>query len=148
MDVILMQNVENLGPMGKTVAVAAGYARNYLIPKGLAVPATPGQRKLVEQHMVKEAKKDQERKGAAEVLAASLGTLSCTISARADEEEQLYGSVGARDIAAALNSDKVEIDHHMIVIDEPIKKLGVYTVAVKLHHEVRVEAKVQVVPAE
>ncbi|HPF70295.1 MAG TPA: 50S ribosomal protein L9 [Candidatus Krumholzibacteria bacterium] len=147
MDVILMQNVENLGPMGKTVNVAAGYARNYLIPKGLAVPATAGQRKLVEQHLKNEAKKDQERKVAAQALAASLGALSCTISGRADEEGQLYGSVGARDIAAALNSDKLAVDHHMIVMGEPLKNVGEHTVELRLHHEVRVEVKVQVVGA-
>jgi len=145
MDVILMQNVDNLGPMGKTVSVAAGYARNFLIPKGLAVPASEGQRKIVEQHMVREAKKDLERKSAAEILAQAIGELSCTISVRADDEDKLYGSVGARDIAAALVSDKVDIDHHMIVLDEPIKQLGVYTVPVKLHADVRVDAKVWVV---
>ncbi len=145
MDVILMQNVDNLGPMGKTVSVAAGYARNFLIPKGLAVPATDGQRKIVAQHMVREAKQDLARKGAAEILAKAIGELSCTISVRADEEDKLYGSVGPRDIAAALETDKVDIDHHMIVLDEPIKQLGVYTVPVKLHADVHVDAKVQVV---
>ncbi|MFO7608710.1 MAG: 50S ribosomal protein L9 [Candidatus Krumholzibacteriia bacterium] len=147
MDVILMQNVDNLGPMGKTVSVAAGYARNFLIPKGLAVPATDGHRKLVELHLVKEAKKDQEHKAAAQTLAGGLGTLACTITALADDEDKLYGSVGPRDIAVLLPQDKVQIDHHMIVMDEPIKTLGEHTVQVRLHHEVRVEAKVTVVRA-
>lgn len=147
MDVILMQNVDNLGPMGKTVSVAAGYARNYLIPKGLAVPVTDAHRKLVAQHMVKEAKRDLERKDAARILAASLGTLSCTVAAQADEEGKLYGSVGPRDIAAALPQEKLAIDHHMIVMDEPLKRIGEHVVHVKLHHEVRVEVKVQVDPA-
>lgn len=145
MDVILMQNVDNLGQMGKTVSVAAGYARNFLIPKGLAVPATPGQRKMVERHMVQEAKRDLERKGAAQILAAAIGQLSCTVAANADEEDKLYGSVGPRDIAGAIKTDKVEIDHHMVLMDEPIKTLGEHTVRIKLHGDVSVEAKVLVV---
>ena len=147
MDVILMQNVDNLGPMGETVSVAAGYARNYLIPKGLAVPATDGHRKLVEQHMVQEAKRDLERKSAAETLAAAIGELSCTIAVQADDEEKLYGSVGARDIAAAIETDKLDIEHRMIELEEPIKQLGVHTVPVRLHAEVRVDVKVHVVRA-
>ena len=147
MDVILMQNVDNLGRVGDTVSVAAGYARNFLIPKGMAVVASEGQRKFVEQHIARETKRDLEHKSQAEVLAGRIGELSCTITVQADDEEKLYGSVGPRDIAAAIESDKVEIDHHMIVLPEPIKQLGVYTVPIRLHHDVHVEAKVWVVKA-
>ena len=147
MDVILMQSVDNLGEMGETVNVARGYARNFLIPKGLAVLATDGHRKLVEQHMKLESKRDDLRKAGAEELAARLGELTCTITVQADEEEKLFGSVGAREIAEALTGEKAEIDHKQIVLDEAIKQLGVYSVPVKLHSEVEVTAKVWVVKA-
>jgi large subunit ribosomal protein L9 len=148
MDVILMQNVDNLGNMGDTVTVTRGYARNYLIPKGLAVLATEGHRKLVAEHMKLEAKRDDLRKASAEELAAKLGELSCTITVQAGEDDKLFGSVGPRDIAAALKTDAGEFDHKQIVLDEAIKQLGVYSVPVKLHSEVEVTAKVWVVKAD
>ena len=146
MDVILMQSVDSLGEMGETVSVTRGYARNYLIPKGLAVLATDGHRKLVEQHMKLEAKRDDLRKAGAEELAAKLGELSCTITVQAGEDDKLFGSVGARDIADALK-ESGEFDHKQIVLEEAIKQLGVYSVPVKLHSEVEVTAKVWVVKA-
>jgi large subunit ribosomal protein L9 len=146
MDVILMQSVDNLGEMGQTVTVARGYARNYLIPKGLAVLATDGHRKLVEQHMKLERKRDDLRKAGAEELAAKLGELSCTITVQAGEDDKLFGSVGPRDIAEALK-ESGEFDHKQIVLEETIKQLGVYSVPVKLHPEVEVTAKVWVVKA-
>jgi len=133
--------------VGDTVNVAAGYARNYLIPKGMAVVATEGQRNVVAQHVAREEKRDLERKAGAEALAARIGELSCTITVQADDDEKLYGSVGPREIAGAIETDKVEIDHHMVVLAEPIKQLGVYTVPIRLHHDVQVEAKVWVVKA-
>jgi len=147
MDVILMQSVDNLGEMGETVKVARGYARNFLIPQGLAVLATEGHRKLVEQHMKLEAKRDDLRKASAEELAARLGELSCTITVQAGDDDKLFGSVGPRDIAEALTGDSAEFDHKQIVLDEAIKQLGVYSVPVKLHTEVEVTAKVWVVKA-
>jgi len=148
MDVILMQSVDNLGEMGQTVSVARGFARNFLIPKGLAVLATEGHRKLVVEHMKLEAKRDDLRKASAEELAAKLGELTCTITVQAGEDDKLFGSVGPRDIAEALKTDAGEFDHKQIVLDEAIKQLGVYTVPVKLHAEVEVNAKVWVVKAD
>ena len=145
MDVILMQSVEFVGNMGETVSVARGYARNYLIPQKLAVEASDGARKVVEQHMRLEAKRDLVHKASAETLAAEIGELSCTLSVQADEEDNLFGSVGARDIATGISTDAVAIDHKQIMLEEPIKQLGVYTVPVKLHAEVSVDAKVWVV---
>ena len=145
MDLILMEDVESLGVMGETITVARGYARNYLIPKGLAVLATDGHRKMVEQHMKLESKRNDLRQAGAEELAAKLGELSCTITVQAGEDEKLFGSVTARDIAVALESDDMEFDHNMIVLEEAIKQLGVYSVPVKLHSEVEVVAKVWVV---
>ena len=147
MEVILMQSVDGLGDMGDTVSVARGYARNFLIPKGLAVLATEGHRKLVVEHMKLESKRDDLRKASAEELAAKLGELSCTITVQAGDDDKLFGSVGARDIADALKSDNGEFDHNQIVLDEAIKQLGVYSVPVKLHSEVEVTAKVWVVKA-
>ncbi len=147
MEVILMESVDNLGEMGETVNVARGFARNYLVPKGLAVLATDGHRKLVAEHMKLSAKREDLRKAGAEELAAKLGELSCTINVQADDEDKLFGSVTARDIAENLASDHVTIEHQQIVLDEAIKALGVYSVPVKLHSDVEVMAKVWVVKA-
>ncbi len=144
---ILMQSVENLGEMGETVSVARGYARNYLIPQGLAVEASDGARNVVAQHIKQESKRDLVRKASAETLAQELGELSCTLSVQADDEDKLFGSVGARDIAEAVSTDAVTIEHKQVVLDEPIKQLGVYSVPVKLHSDVEVSAKVWVVRA-
>lgn len=147
MNVILMQSVENLGSMGETVTVARGYARNYLIPQRLAVEASEGSKKVVEEHMRLEAKRDGVRKVGAEALAAEMGELSCTITVQADEEDKLFGSVTARDIAENLSTDDVTIEHRQIELEEPIKQLGVYTVDIRLHAEVAAAAKVWVVKA-
>lgn len=147
MEVILMESVDNLGEMGDTVSVARGYARNYLVPKGLAVLATEGHRKLVAEHMKLSAKRDDLRKAAAEELAAKLGELSCTIAVQADEEDKLFGSVTARDIAEKLESEHTSFEHKQVVLEDAIKQLGVYSVPVKLHADVAVTAKVWVVKA-
>ena len=145
MDVILMTSMDDLGQMGQTVSVKRGYARNFLIPQGKAVPATSGNSKLVAEHIKLETKRDSLRKVGAKELAASLGEISCTITVQAGEEDKLFGSVTARDIAEALQSENVELDHRQIILDEPIKQLGVYSVPVRLHPEVEVMAKVWVV---
>jgi large subunit ribosomal protein L9 len=145
MDVILMESVDNLGEMGDTVTVARGYARNYLIPQGKAVLATDGHRKMVQEHMKLEAKRDDLRRAGAEELAAKLGELSCTITVQAGDDDKLFGSVTARDIAEALESELVAFDHKMIKLEDAIKQLGVYSVPVKLHSDVEVTAKVWVV---
>lgn len=142
-----MTSVENLGEIGQTVSVKRGFARNFLIPTGKAVEATAGNAKMVLEHMKLEAKRDDLRKVEAEELAKKLGELSCTISVQADEEEKLYGSVTARDIAEAIAAEGVTFEHRQIVLEEPIKQLGVYSVPVKLHSAVEVVAKVWVVKA-
>ncbi len=147
MDVILMQDVEFLGEMGQSVSVARGYARNYLVPKGLAVLDTDGHRKMVESHMKLESKRDDLRKASAEELRNKLGELSCTITVQAGEDDKLFGSVNQRDIADALKSAELDFDHKQIVLEEAIKQLGVYSVPIKLHAEVEVLAKVWVVKA-
>ncbi len=151
MDVILLQTVENLGKIGETVSVARGYARNFLVPKGIAVEASEGASKMVADKMVLESKRDHKRKDAAEVLARELVAkdLTVTIDAKAGEEDRLYGSVAARDIAVALGEQKsIEVDHQQIVLDEPLKELGEFEVPLKLHPEVQISVKVAVRKAE
>jgi len=145
MEIILMNNVENLGRMGDTVSVKRGFARNYLIPKGLAVVSSEAHRKLVAARLKQEAKREDHRLGEARVLAARIGTLTCTLTVQADEENKLFGSVTARDIAAALQSEHASFDHKQVLLEEPIKALGEYEVAVKIHGDVNVTAKVTVV---
>lgn len=145
MQIILMHNVENLGRMGETVSVARGYARNYLIPKGLAVTSSEAHRKLVAAHLKQEAKREDARLAEARVLAARIGTLSCTLAVQADDENKLFGSVTARDIAGALHSEHASFDHKQVLLEEPIKLLGEHDVELKIYGDVRVKAKVNVV---
>lgn len=145
MQIILMHNVENLGRMGETVSVARGYARNYLIPKGLAVTSSEAHRKLVAAHLKQEAKREDARLAEARVLAARIGTLSCTLAVQADDENKLFGSVTARDIAGALHSEHASFDHKQVLLEEPIKLLGEHDVELKIYGDVRVTAKVNVV---
>lgn len=145
MDVILLQDVDDLGQMGQTVSVARGYARNYLLPQGMALEATPGNMNVVQEHMKLEAKRDDLRRVDAEKRAAELGEISCTISVQAGDDDKLFGSVTARNIAEELAAQGVELDHKQVVLEEPIKQLGVYSVPVRLHPEVEITAKVWVV---
>ncbi len=145
MKLILREDVENLGKIGDVVEVAGGYGRNYLLPRGLAVQASTKnlkqqehQKKLIQARMEKQKKEAQE-------LAGSLDSVSCTIARKTGEEEKLYGSVTSRDIEEALREEGVSIDRKRILLEEPIKKLGVYTVPVKLHADVTGNIKVWVV---
>ena len=147
MDVILTQSVDDLGEMGALVSVAPGFARNYLIPKGMAVIATKGHRKQVEEKIRLEQKRDARRKADAEVLAKQWAEkeLSATITVQAGDDDKLFGSVVARDIAQAFGEQNLNFEHKQILLEEPIKQLGVYTVPVQLHRDVEVPAKVWVV---
>lgn len=145
MDVILTQDVENLGNMGDAVSVAPGFARNFLLPQGMAVVATAGQRRMVEEKMRQAVSRESHLKADAEAMAAKVGELSCTLTVQAGDDDKLYGSVMARDIAIAFKDQEVEFESQQILLDEPIKQLGVYNVPVKLHAEVQVIAKVWVV---
>lgn len=148
MDVILLQNVENLGQAGEIVGVAPGYARNYLVPKGLAEVATGSQRKALAERERLSGLRSNKLKKIATDRATAYTDVSCTISVQANEEEQLYGSVGERDIASALQELGHEVEHQMVDLAEPIKQLGVYTVPLKLHADVAVPVKVWVVKSE
>jgi large subunit ribosomal protein L9 len=145
MEVILREHVDNLGRRGEIVKVAAGYARNYLLPRKLALPATEGNKKHVErERRIMEAKEAQE-KGQAEAVAARLALLEVSIARRVGETEQLYGSVTAADIAEYLKGKGFEIDRRKLILPEPIKTLGDHKVPLKLHREVTVPLTVKVV---
>jgi large subunit ribosomal protein L9 len=145
MDVILREDVEKLGTRGQMVKVASGYARNFLLPKRLAVAATESNKKIVEQerqaHLRREAKVESE----AQDLGKMLTSVSITISQKAGENDQLFGSVTSKDIAEALENQGYTIERRKIVLEEPIKTLGEFKVPVRLHREVTVEVTVNVV---
>ena len=145
MEVILREHVDNLGSRGDVVKVASGYARNYLLPRKLALVATPGNLKQVERERVKLDAKELEERTAAEAVAKRMGGLEVIISRRVGETEALYGSVTSADIAESLAKSGFDIDKRRIGLREPIKKLGELTVPVKLHREVVVQVPVKVV---
>lgn len=148
MEIILREDIEKLGARGQVVKVAAGYARNYLLPKRLAVPATEANKKIVEQERQAHLRREAKLKTEAEDLSKILGTVSVTIAQKAGENDQLFGSVTAKDIAEALEKQNYTIDRRKIHLEEPIKQLGEYKVTVRLHREVPVEITVQVVKEE
>jgi large subunit ribosomal protein L9 len=145
MEVILRTHVENVGKRGEIVKVADGYARNYLLPRKLALPATAGNKKHVErERKIVEAREAQE-KGQAEAIAARLSSIEISFERRVGDTEQLYGSVTAVDIADYLKAQGFEIDRRKLILPEPIKALGEHTVPLKLHREVTVPLKMRVV---
>ena len=145
MEVILRDHVENVGKRGEVVKVADGYARNFLLPRKLALVATPGNLKQVERERVKLDAKELEEKTAAEAVASRMSGIEVVISRKVGETEALYGSVTSSDIAESLAKKGFDIDKRKIGLREPIKKLGEQTVPVKLHREVTVQVPVKVV---
>ena len=148
MEVILREDVDKLGNRGQTVEVAAGYARNFLLPKRMAVRATPGNKKIVEQERQAHVRREATERGAAEELAKLLNGVSVTIAQKAGEMDQLFGSVTAKDIAEALEKQNFTIERRKIHLEEPIKQLGEHPVVVKLFRDVNAEIKVNVVREE
>jgi len=145
MEVILREHVEHLGKRGEVVKVAAGYARNYLLPRKLALPATDGNKKHVErERRIVEARESQER-GVAEALGARLAAVDITIARRVGDTEQLYGSVTSGDIADFLKEKGFDVDKRKLILPEAIKAIGDYDVPLKLHREVTIPLKVHVV---
>jgi len=145
MEVILREDIEKLGSRGQVVKVAPGYARNFLLPKRLAVAATESNKKIVDQE--REAHLRKEAKVAAEAadLAKLMANVEVTIAQKAGENDQLFGSVTAADIAVALEKQGYSIDRRKVHLEEPIKTLGDFKVTVRLHKEVSVEIPVHVV---
>jgi large subunit ribosomal protein L9 len=148
MEVILREEIEKLGRRGDVVKVAAGYARNYLLPKRLAVAANESNKKIVEQEKQAYLRRESKEIGDANDLAKMMGSVEVTISQKAGENDQLFGSVTAQDIVAALEKAGYTIDRKKVNLAETIKALGDYKVTVKLHREVAVELPVHVIKEE
>ncbi|CAA9328077.1 MAG: LSU ribosomal protein L9p [uncultured Gemmatimonadaceae bacterium] len=145
MEIILRQAVDNLGHPGDIVKVSNGFARNYLLPHGIAYEATPGNRKRIEQERQRLDAAENTRRTAAEEMAKRLEEVQLSFSARVGEEGKLFGSVTAADIAQQLEAQGIHLERRMIDLHEPIRALGVYRVPVRLHADVKPELKVWVI---
>jgi large subunit ribosomal protein L9 len=145
MEIILRQAVENLGSPGDVVKVKSGYARNYLLPHGLAYEATPGNLKRIQQERDRLEAAENERRAAASTIAERLEQVSLTFSARVGEEGKLYGSVTSADIQQQLEAQGFHVEKRQIDLHEPIKALGVYRVPIRLHADVKPEVRVWVI---
>jgi large subunit ribosomal protein L9 len=145
MEVILREHVDNLGRRGEIVKVADGYARNYLLPRKLALVATDGNKKQIERERVKFEARELEEKKVAEAVAARLASVEIVIARKVGETEALYGSVTSADIADALAAKGFEIERRKLQLPDPIKKIGETEVQIKLHREVTAAVKVKVV---
>jgi len=146
MEVILREYVDNLGRPGDVVKVADGYARNYLLPRKLALPATEGNRKHIERDRARFAAREADEQKQAEALAARLASIEVVIARKVGETDALYGSVTASDIAEALAAQGFDLDRRKLQLAEPIKKITEVDVPAKLHREVTATVKVKVVP--
>jgi len=145
MEVILREDIDKLGARDQIVSVSPGYARNYLLPKRLAVPATEGNKKIIEQERHAHLRREAKLQVQAEDLSKLLAGVSVTIAQKAGEADQLFGSVTAKDIAEALDKAGYTVDRRKIHLDDAIKQLGEHQVTVKLHKAVTVQIKVIVV---
>ncbi len=145
MEVILREDIDKLGNRGQLVRVAPGYARNFLLPRRLAVAATESNKKIVEQERQAHLRRDAKQVADAQELAKLMGALEVTIHQKAGENDQLFGSVTAQDIATSLEKQGYTIDRKKVHLEEPIKQLGDYKVAVRLHRDVTLEVPVHVV---
>ena len=145
MEIILREHVEHLGERGQIVKVADGYARNYLLPRKLALPATEGNRRHVERERKIVEGREADAKGQADALATRLTALDITIARRVGDTEQLYGSVTSGDIADFLKAKGFDIDRRKLILPEPIKAIGDHHVPLKLHRQVTVPLVVHVV---
>jgi large subunit ribosomal protein L9 len=144
--VLLREDVDDLGARGEIVRVRAGYARNYLLPRNLAVQATTGNVKGIEQERAALLKKEAKERATAEAQSQQMSSLELEFRRKAGEQGALYGSVTSMDLAEALKERGYEIDRHRIHLREPLKRLGDYSVPVRLHREVTIELKVRVAP--
>lgn len=148
MQIILREDIDKLGNRGDVVKVKDGYARNFLLPRRLAVNANESNKKIVEQERQAHLRKEATLKGQAEELGKLMANLTIVIKQKAGENDHLFGSVTAQDIANALEAQKYMIDRKKIVLDEPIKQLGDYKITVKLHKDVSVEIPLSVTKDE
>jgi large subunit ribosomal protein L9 len=147
MEVILRQAVDSLGKPGDVVKVSNGYARNYLLPHGVAFEATPGNLKRIQQERDRLEAAENERRGVAQSLAEKLEQVQLTFSARVGDEGKLFGSVTSADVAQQLEAQGFHVEKRQIDLHEPIKALGVYRIPIRLHADVKPEIRVWVIKA-
>ena len=145
MKIILLHDVKSLGKEGDSLKVKDGYARNYLIPRKIAVNSTKGAVRVLEQKKREKARREKQLIEECRALSAKIEAVSCTISMEAGEEDKLFGSVTSEMIAENLREEGIDVDKKKIVLEEPLKALGVYTVEIRLHPEVKAQARVWVV---
>ena len=146
MKVILKETISSLGIIGSEVAVADGYARNYLLPQDKAVLATPQNRRKMEQEQAKfEIQIAKERK-LAEEMAEKLENVVCKISAKVSEEDRLYGSIGVRDIINALADQNIVVEKRMVLLKEPLKEIGSFKIPIRVYKEVEPGITVEIIP--
>lgn len=145
MKIILRQDYDPLGKLGEVVTVKDGYARNFLIPKNIAIVANPKNVKILEEELKLNERRQNKDKRKSEVMAKELGKTSITAAVPVGEEDRVFGSVTAQTIADLLKEKGYDIDKRKIQLDEPIKALGIYTVPIKLHADVEAKVRVWVV---
>jgi len=145
MKIILKEDIKKIGKMGQIVDVADGFARNYLVPKGLAIEANTKNIRSVEHEKKIVHERARKLKDSAQDLSSKISAMAITIKAKAGEEGKLFGSVTTMDIAEALHNEGIEIDKKRISLEEPIKRLGSYPVNIKLHPDVSVQLIIQVI---
>ena len=148
MEVILREDIEKLGGRGDVVKVASGYARNFLLPRRLAVAATGANRKIVEQERQAHLRREAKLEGEAKDLSQLVSAVTLTIPRKAGENDQLFGSVTANDIAEALAAQKYAVERRRIHLEEPIRTLGEHKVSLRLHRSVTAEITVNVTREE
>jgi large subunit ribosomal protein L9 len=148
MEVILREDIEKLGGRGDVVKVTPGYARNFLLPRRMAVLATDANRKIIEQERQAHLRREAKLEGEAQDLGKLISGVSITIPRKAGENDQLFGSVTANDIADALAAQKYTVERRRIQLDEPIRTLGEYKVGIRLHRNVTAEVTVNVTREE
>lgn len=145
MKIILMKDTKGLGLVGDELLVKDGYARNYLIPQNVALEATPGAVRTLEQKKLKRIREELKLKEECGALAEKIQNTSCTISMETGEEEKLFGAVTSDMIAESLLAEGIEVDKKKVELEEPIKALGVYNIDIKLHPEVKAQLRLWVV---
>lgn len=145
MEVILMEDIDRLGKRGSIVTVADGYGRNYLLPQRRAIRATPGNRRWFEQEERQATVRAEKARREAERLKKKIDKLSLTVIVQAGEDDKLFGSVTSQTIAQLLKEQGLDVDRRKIVLEEPLRELGVYTIPIRLHSEVEAQIKLWVV---
>jgi len=145
MKVILLKDTEKLGSLGDEIEVKDGYARNYLIPRKVVMKSTKGALRILEQKMREKERREKQIKEECEQLVEKIQAVSCTIAMEVGEDDKLFGAVTSEMIVESLSSESIEIDKKKIILEEPLKVLGVYNVEIRLHPEVKTQVRVWVV---